>query len=117
MQLQIEAGSQPFIADLNGDFLEDILYTDPTTHKIMVALQKRNPNELNIRDFDSSMLVQDETEGCLQRKTGIKKLSTPHSTSLIDLDGDCMSDLFMTVTDQLTGKSFYEIYLRREKAQ
>jgi hypothetical protein len=79
--------------------LEDILYTDPVSKKIMVALQKRNPNELTISDFDSSMLVQDETEGCLSRKTGTKKLSQPHSTSLIDLDGDCMSDLFMTVTD------------------
>lgn len=78
--------------------MEDILYTD-TNHQLLVAFQKRNPNELNIRDFNSSMLVQDETEGCLQRKSGKKKLSQPHSTTLIDLDGDCMSDLFITVTD------------------
>lgn len=41
----------------------------------------------------------------------------PHSTSLIDIDGDCMSDLFVTVTDSQTGKSYYEIYIRREKDQ
>jgi len=45
------------------------------------------------------MLVQDETEGCLTRKTGSRKLSQPHSSSLIDFDGDCLSDLFLTVTD------------------
>ena len=45
------------------------------------------------------MLVLDETEGCLQKKIGKRKLSTPHSTSMIDIDGDCMSDLFLTVTD------------------
>jgi hypothetical protein len=39
----------------------------------------------------------------------------PHSSSLIDLDGDCLSDLFLTVKDVSTGKYFYEIYLRREK--
>lgn len=39
----------------------------------------------------------------------------PHSGSLIDLDGDCLSDLFLTVKDVSTGKQFYEIYLRREK--
>jgi hypothetical protein len=35
---------------------------------------------------------------------------------MIDFDGDCLSDLFMTVTDSTTGKSYYEIYLRREYA-
>jgi hypothetical protein len=63
------------------------------------------------------MLVTDETEGCLQRKTGKKKLSQPHSSSLIDLDGDCYSDLFVTVQEITTGKTFYEIYLRREIEQ
>ena len=37
--LTIEADSQPFIADLNGDFLDDIMYTDTgAASQIMVAL-------------------------------------------------------------------------------
>jgi len=36
-QLQIEQDSQPFIGDLNGDFLEDILYTDPSSMGLQVA--------------------------------------------------------------------------------
>jgi len=76
----------------------------------MIAYQKPNPEELLLRDFDSSMLVLDETEGCLQRKIGKKKLTSPHSTTLIDFDGDCLSDLFITVTDIASGKSYYEIY-------
>lgn len=94
--------------------MEDIIYTD-VSKNLMVAFQKRNPNELFIQDFDSALLVTDETEGCLPKKTPRKKLSTPHSTSLIDLDGDCLSDLFVTITDQATGKTYYEIYLRRER--
>lgn len=43
-------------------------------------------------------------------------MTSPHSTTLVDLDGDCISDLFMTVKDKATGKQFYEIYLRRERA-
>ena len=82
----------------------------------MIAFQKRNPYEFLISDFDTAMLVTDETEGCLQRKSGKRKLSNPHSSSMIDFDGDCLSDLFLTVTDQATGKSYYEIYLRREKS-
>jgi len=34
---------------------------------------------------------------------------------MIDLDGDCLSDLFLTVKDVSTGSYYYEIYLRREK--
>lgn len=61
------------------------------------------------------MTVKDETEGCLQRKSGKRKLTTPHSSALIDFDGDCLSDLFITIIDQASGKAYYEIYIRREK--
>jgi hypothetical protein len=62
------------------------------------------------------MLVTDETEGCLQRsiQSGNRKLSIPHTAAMIDFDGDCLSDLFLTVVDIITGKTYYEIYLRRE---
>jgi hypothetical protein len=46
-----------------------------------------------------------------------RKLSIPHTAALIDFDGDCLSDLFLTVVDIQTGKTYYEIYLRREKEE
>jgi len=58
------------------------------------------------------MLVQDETVGCISKRMPDAVLSQPHSASLIDLDGDCISDLFLTVQNE--GVSYYEIYLRRE---
>ena len=61
------------------------------------------------------MLVKDETVGCLSKTLPKVKLSQPHSSSLIDFDGDCLSDLFLTVTDISSGINYYEIYLRREK--
>jgi hypothetical protein len=63
----------------------------------MIAFQMRNPEELYLRDFESSLNVMDETEGCLSRKSGPRKLSNPHSSSLIDFDGDCLADLFITI--------------------
>ena len=33
---------------------------------------------------------------------------------MVDFDGDCMADLFLTVQDVSTGRKYYEIYLRRE---
>lgn len=50
---------------MNGDYLEDVMYTDAINHQLMVAFQKRNPNEFMIKDFESSMMSLDETEGCL----------------------------------------------------
>jgi hypothetical protein len=61
------------------------------------------------------MLVKDETEGCISRTLPKATLSQPHSSSMIDLDGDCVSDLFLTVKDLASGLSYYEIYLRRER--
>ena len=61
------------------------------------------------------MLVQDETEGCMSKQLSSVQLAQPHFSSVIDLDGDCLSDLFLTVRDVETGRHFYEIYLRRER--
>lgn len=64
--ISIEHGSLPFVSDLNGDFLEDILYSDAEIpHKLKIAFQSNNPGEFFIKDFESSMLVTDETQGCL----------------------------------------------------
>ena len=43
--------------------------------------------------------MKEETEGCLNKKSTSRRLTTPHSVSMIDFDGDCMSDLFLTVND------------------
>ena len=68
-------------------------------------------------DFTDSMLVTDETEGCMSKTLSSVELSLPHSASLIDLDGDCISDLFLTVKDTSSDKYFYEIYLRRDRSK
>ena len=42
-------------------------------------------------------------------------LSTPHSVSMVDLDGDCIADLFLTLVDEANPeRKFFEIFLRRE---
>ena len=54
---------------------------------------------------------------CGGKKSQIEnaELTTPHSVSMVDFDGDCMSDLFMTVQEENNpNKKYYEIYQRRE---
>ena len=118
--LKIETNSQPFIGDLNGDYLDDIMYNDANhSGSILVAFQV--PSEMasdapmfHTAPFDQALLVRDPDEGCMGKTIESKRLTVPHSIALIDFDGDCMADLFVTVQDLTTGKKFYEIYLRRE---
>ena len=37
--LKIEYNSQPYIADFNGDFMEDIMYNHASNKTLMVAFQ------------------------------------------------------------------------------
>ena len=74
-------------------------------------------------NFETALVVRPTNDAespdseCIQKPIENKRLTVPHSTALIDFDGDCMSDLFVTVQDLTTGKKFYEIYLRRERSE
>jgi len=103
---EIEKDSQPFVTDLNGDFIDDILFND-VDKQIKVAYQTKDGKSFVVMPFAQSMLVaegQQSTEGCLTIDHTSKIMTSPHSTTLVDLDGDCISDLFMTVQDKKTGE-------------
>ena len=75
----------------------------------------QDPNLLHVVSFNEAIVGSDYSEpGCLSPLAS-KSLTKPHSTAMIDFDGDCMTDLFVTVKSG--GKSYYEIYLRREKSE
>lgn len=38
-------------------------------------------------------------------------LSAPHSSSFLDLDGDCMPDLFLTKYNEKNQHNYYELYI------
>ena len=65
--------------------------------------------------FKDALTVKDDSD-CNSKQFDNKQLTTPHSTALIDFDGDCMTDLFIPVKDS-NGNKYYEIYVRREKGE
>ena len=118
------------MGDLNGDFLDDIMYTEAgSSSQILVALQlptsqPSDPPLFYTTSFDHALVIRSNTNAenspesaCIQKPIENKRLTVPHSTALIDFDGDCMADLFVTIQDLTTGKKYYEIYLRREKTE
>ena len=62
--------------------------------------------------FNDAIVGSDSETGCITPFSS-KALSTPHSSAMVDFDGDCMVDLFVTI--QSGGRTYYETYLRREK--
>lgn len=66
----------------------------------MVAFQvPQDPSLFVVKSFKDAITVKDESEGCIARQLDSKILTTPHSAAIVDFDGDCMSDLFVTVKD------------------
>jgi hypothetical protein len=114
--ITIEKNSHPFIADLNGDYLEDVMFTDPSSSGIKVAFQADVYGEetIIVRDFATSIAMEKPEPDCITQRLSSPRFTSPHSASLIDIDGDCMADLFLTVEDSSSGRKFYEIWLRRE---
>lgn len=67
-----------------------------------------------MRDFVDSIPMKAPEPDCITKGLSSVRLTSPHSLALIDIDGDCMSDLFLTVEDTSSGRKYFEIWLRRE---
>ena len=60
-----------------------------------VALYNSDTHSYDIGSFRDLMV--DKECGGITSMIEEPELTTPHSVSMIDFDGDCMSDLFLTV--------------------
>lgn len=85
-----------------------MIYNDPLLKKVMVAtpgVKGSKAVELNSPTYMKA--------DCLKPQE-FSVLSTPHSAAFLDLDGDCMPDLFLTkeVFDEAGSPTgfIYEIY-------
>jgi hypothetical protein len=71
-------------------------------------------NGYDVQNFKNAMV--DEDCGGLTSVIDNPMLTTPHSVSMPDFDGDCMSDLFITIQGENDpNRNIYEIYIRREQ--
>ena len=83
-----------------------MLYNDPINKRIMVA----TPGVKNSIPTNFDLYLKSD---CAQPQAN-SVLSTPHSAAFLDLDGDCMPDLFLTkqLFDEAGNPTgyIYEIY-------
>ena len=65
-------------------------------------------SDYTFQNFSSFLLEDPE---CLSPNADI--ISNPHSNSFLDLDGDCIPDIFMQKLDS-NGTPYYEIYIQKQ---
>jgi len=96
--LHLTSNSQPFIGDINGDQIDDIIFNNAeavSNGKINVAIYNQTKQAYTISNFKDTMV--DPECGGFTSPIEAPMLTTPHSVSMVDFDGDCLSDLFLTV--------------------
>ena len=111
--LQIMTDTQPIMLDLNGDQIMDIMYQPSTTahfKDLTVALGTEDPDVYNFSDFFGTF-VMESSDFCGEPNSS-DQLSTPHSSTFIDFDGDCKPDLMLTRSDG--SYPYLEIYIQKQ---
>lgn len=100
--------------------IDDIIFNNAENNvhtrkgRMNVAIFMPEKNQYDIHNFKDAM-VDDDCNG-LTSPVENPMLTTPHSVSRPDFDGDCMADLFITIQDQNDpNRKYYEIYIRREE--
>lgn len=98
--IEIPLDSQPVALDIDGDLKLEILNNQNST--------------VSVYKFDKTLTVNSELsayssteESCLSFNQF--SFAYPHSIGFVDLNKDCLSDLFMTV--EYEGKTFFEVWL------
>lgn len=116
--LELHNGGQPFILDINGDMLTDFIYvSNEATPKIKVALgNSYNSQQFNITSFSDFVMSPADDPHC-KAPSEDDLLATPNSNAYMDLDGDCIPDIFMQKTRKIPGtnqtESYHEIYAQK----
>eukprot|EP00916_Digyalum_oweni_P003399 GHVL01006148.1.p1 GENE.GHVL01006148.1~~GHVL01006148.1.p1 ORF type:complete len:626 (+),score=161.17 GHVL01006148.1:47-1924(+) len=83
---------QPIFIDINNDGFIDIIGQTPSDDRIIWLNNKGIFN--HVLEFSQIMNIS---------KIKIKKILNPHSSSIVDVDGDCISDLIIEVLDDDEG--------------
>ena len=99
--------------------IDDIIFNNADNNvqtqkgRLNVAIFSTEKNSYEISNFKSTLVNEDC--GGLTSPIENPILTTPHTISRPDFDGDCIADLFLTVKDENDpSKKYYEIYIRRE---
>lgn len=106
--------NHPIILDINGDMSLDILYnTVNETGQVSAYILE----ECLDNSYVSNPLLRYKFQSavhCLNPTNEV--LSTPHSVAFVDLNGDCLADMFLTTVNS-EGEVFFEVWLNMKNGE
>lgn len=80
--------------------------------RLMVATKfSRDNKDLKLVPFKKFVMTPDDDKNCLPFNEK-DLISEPHSNAFLDLNGDCMPDIFMTRA-RPDGSKYFEVYAQR----
>ena len=118
----MEKGSQPIFMDMNSDTYADIVYnanSQSSGDLVRVLLYDKTDKSYmdSTEGFFEKYVYSNTDVGCPEI-TQTYKLSIPHFSALSDVNADCISDLYMTVTidsSDLYGLMFIATRVRQDE--
>ncbi|CED84767.1 Predicted membrane protein [Phaffia rhodozyma] len=94
---------QPTILDSTGNLRPDLLG----------LMSEKNGQQSSLKlwqnDGHGNFTIQEP----MLDSSKVCTLSEPHSNAFVDLDGDCLADLFLHCTDTYTGENTFQIWVNR----
>ncbi|KAJ3074923.1 hypothetical protein HDU98_009801 [Podochytrium sp. JEL0797] len=99
------SAGQPFLVDFNG-----------TMETQLLGYTASNPSYLSLWRFHPNRTVTLEKANLIDAKTAtpICTFSTPHSNAFLDLNGDCLADIFVTCTEGT--RNFFQVWINSRDA-
>eukprot|EP01134_Creolimax_fragrantissima_P001828 CFRG1828T1 len=90
-----DIAGQPAVLDYNGDGFNDMLVQSPTQGR-GVLLHTAASSDDQQADIPTYTFVAQVQKNQSEQVTAVSPISTPHSNSFVDLNGDCLADLVIT---------------------
>ncbi|KAF5372918.1 hypothetical protein D9758_001485 [Tetrapyrgos nigripes] len=101
--------SQPIPIDLDGDMKIDLLGMTPSSQSSTRSIFQAWKNVWNASEPNSPLLKVDEPSFHGSQCA----LSNPHSNAVVDLDGDCLADVFL-VCDDGNGVKYFQVWINNK---
>lgn len=97
------------MADINGDYQKELIYNN-IDGEIKVGVISEDGTNMTIKSFNDNFVLGSSINSDCMDPDSSEYLSIPHSAAYLDLDGDCLADIFFTKYNPSENKYYIEIY-------
>ncbi|PKI82542.1 hypothetical protein MVES1_003813 [Malassezia vespertilionis] len=104
IELPSSMHAQPLVADTTGD-----MHLDLVGHALGVEGLSIWENQVSDNTSAAFALTTPVLEHSVNPLPGCE-LADPHSSAFVDMNGDCLADLFLVCKDKLSGQLAYQIW-------